>query len=308
MLKKLCTALVLLAFVWTAHAQDENKKTEDDQTKRPSWSEGLPERQKAADLNTNEFKPEINSEIELDMSEFGLKEKPKIEIELPISNDIGAKNPNEVVANISIQNDERNSVINQTQPELTPTKVEPPAEIEIVNEVVENQPSEVVTDNENLVPNTNTAVTSSASNVDVVDSVVTDDEVSVNANNLNQSASQQIPSGVAEDDEVATDAIPDDEIVTQAEKVAFEWKIVKRTPVEYPPRAAVQNLEGWVDVEITINPAGEVISASAVKYSRKGRIFGKNAVQAVNNWLFEPPSNVGINSNMTRIYKIEFDL
>ncbi|MCB1584408.1 MAG: TonB family protein, partial [Xanthomonadales bacterium] len=88
----------------------------------------------------------------------------------------------------------------------------------------------------------------------------------------------------------------------------YTWKITKQAPVEYPVKAAIDNLEGWVDLEVTINAAGEVVSATPVKYSRKGRIFGKPAIQSVNDWLFEPPSNSGINEPQTRIYRIEFNL
>ena len=96
--------------------------------------------------------------------------------------------------------------------------------------------------------------------------------------------------------------------VELSDKSDYNWAIVKQAPVDYPVKAAIANLEGWVEVEITINPAGEVVSASALNYSRNGRVFGKPAVQSVNNWLFEPPSNFGVTENISRIYKVEFNL
>ena len=80
MLKKLSTSLWLLCFVSAAYAQEDDQETEE--SKRPSWSAGLPEREKPADLNKPSFRPDRDEEIELDMSEFGLQPKPEIEIEL----------------------------------------------------------------------------------------------------------------------------------------------------------------------------------------------------------------------------------
>ena len=100
---------------------------------------------------------------------------------------------------------------------------------------------------------------------------------------------------------------PADLIETAADQVEYSWNILKRTAVKYPVKAAIDNLEGWVEVEITINPSGEVVSASPTKYSRRGRIFGKPAVQSVSQWLFDPPSDVGITENITRVYLIEFN-
>mgnify|MGYP000241732119 CR=1 FL=1 len=92
------------------------------------------------------------------------------------------------------------------------------------------------------------------------------------------------------------------------EPTEYSWGILQRAPLEYPRKAAIANLEGWVEIEVTINPAGEVESADSKNYSNRGRVFGKSAEESVSKWLFEPPSNLGITTNLTRTYKVEFNL
>jgi len=55
----------------------------------------------------------------------------------------------------------------------------------------------------------------------------------------------------------------------------------------YPPRALERGIEGWVDLEFTVEPDGatshvEVTGASHDQY------FRKEAVAAVEQWKFEP--------------------
>nr|WP_267176550.1 TonB family protein [Marinicella marina]MCX7554074.1 TonB family protein [Marinicella marina]MDJ1141233.1 TonB family protein [Marinicella marina] len=344
MLNKLIVTLVLLSFVAAVDAQNDDNKTDDAENKRPSWSKGLPERQKTTDLKTTEFKPDIDNEIELDMSEFGLQEKPKIEIELPINTEIGVRQ--------SSDSDAESEVVEpvvESEPEPEP-EPEPIAVESVVNEAVEDEPveteavvieelpgeapaeedSNLVLETEEPVVETNLAeedelnlstdeaavlsvnadeesgneVVAEATN-EVVEPVSAEPVESEAVSSINEAESDNTTTTTAADAAVIETA---EEAVDEENGTNYEWKIVDRKAVVYPPRAAIQNLEGWVDVEITINPAGEVVSASPVKYSRKGRIFGKNAVQSVNDWLFDPPSSYGISDNITRIYRIEFDL
>lgn len=348
MYKNIAVLLLLISFVIPVFAQN-NQEEEEKDNKRPSWSKGLPERQKSADIKTNEFKPEIDTDIEIDRSEFGLKERPKIEIELPISEEFGVKQVDN--KNQLIENSEEEMITNNdtaVQADVIPqseTQNSDLSETEAVQSeavIVEEPP--VVTDSEDVAveltaepqessidAEINQQPDSSQSNTDLNSQDNSGDELlnlseTVDNKQVSQpeelvdSANENLDdSSVSEELIVPTDATVDvedagatetvnSEIPTQADEKSFVWEITSRTPVTYPPRAAVNNLEGWVDVEVTINPAGEVVSAFPVKYSRGGRVFGKNAIKSVKEWQFKAPSSEGITTNLTRIYKIEFDL
>ncbi len=297
-------------------AQDEEEK-KDEPSKRPSWSSGLPERQATNDLNKPEFKPEIDNSIELDMSEFGIQPKAEIELDLPIQSELpmNDKAP-EAAAEPAESTVVAEPVIEDADPEPVP---EPEPVEQVVEQPIieqpgieqppiepEDQPVEAVVDS---APQDDAPVDDL---VDAADS--SDDTEPLNSNAVNDSGvTEQNDSEIVVDQQVADDestsSLPvESSEVASTDEVDYKWVILKQTPVKYPVKAAMDNLEGWVDVEVTINPAGEVVSAAAVKYSRRGRVFGKPAVQSVNDWLFEPPSNTGINNNLTRIYKLEFNL
>ncbi|TDR18528.1 TonB family protein [Marinicella litoralis] len=326
MLKKINCCILLLLCVFVVSAQNDDEKNEEP-SKRPSWSSGLPERQTTNDLSKPDFKPEIDNEIELDMSDFGVKPRAEIDIGLPISSEIPAKS--DATSELPVTDEESQLTVDEIivveEPIEAPAVVAEPVETELFEDVDAKpvEQTEVVNNNlfdeeepivdevvpaeveksipAELIVEENNATTPIEPNTEAtVDQLVDNDsEVAVD-----------LPTAIETLDDEAIDATPVEEVVTgtPAEAVEYNWTIVKQTPVKYPVKAAMENLEGWVDVEVTINPSGEVVSASVVKSSRKGRVFGKSAVQSVNDWLFEPPSNSGITSNMTRIYTVEFNL
>lgn len=329
MLKKLSTGLFLLCFTFISSAQDDSDSDTDkaENTKRPSWSAGLPERQKQADLNTPSFKPDMDNEIELDMSEFGLQEKPQISIELPINEDLPIKEeslaeeaPVKVVEQVEtndLNSEPDDAVVQQPvldvaeqQPTEVPVDVteetaiveQPVAEPVVLEPVVEQPPvEEAIVES---VPDSNDAAVQSEAQVEeqVAEQAVDD---SVNESVQEQATIDQSIASVSQPIELIE---PNNIEEAAEEQIQYNWDILKREPVSYPVRAAIDNLEGWVEVEVTIDPTGKVVSASPIKYSRKGRVFGKPAVQSVQNWLFSPPSEIGITENLTRVYKVEFDL
>ena len=55
----------------------------------------------------------------------------------------------------------------------------------------------------------------------------------------------------------------------------------------YPPRALDRGVEGWVDVEFTVEPDGST-SHVAVAAASHEQFFRKEAMTAVEQWKFEP--------------------
>ena len=60
-----------------------------------------------------------------------------------------------------------------------------------------------------------------------------------------------------------------------------------RIQPQYPRRAAIAKIEGFVTVEFTITPSGSVTDAKVVA-SRPPRVFDRDAVRAILKWKFKP--------------------
>jgi protein TonB len=60
-----------------------------------------------------------------------------------------------------------------------------------------------------------------------------------------------------------------------------------RVDPDYPPRAKQQGIEGWVDVEFTISPAGTVQDARVLE-ARPAFVFDRAALDAVRRWRYNP--------------------
>jgi len=61
---------------------------------------------------------------------------------------------------------------------------------------------------------------------------------------------------------------------------------IKKSAPEYPKRASSQSLDGWVMLEFTVSPAGDVVEASVLSSSNE--VFNRAALNAINGWRFEP--------------------
>jgi len=62
---------------------------------------------------------------------------------------------------------------------------------------------------------------------------------------------------------------------------------IVRIEPRYPREALLRGLEGWVQVEFTIDEDGRVSDAVVVAAEPK-RIFDRSAVQAILRWKFKP--------------------
>jgi len=60
-----------------------------------------------------------------------------------------------------------------------------------------------------------------------------------------------------------------------------------RVDPEYPPRAQQQGIEGWVDVEFTIGPAGTVEDLRVIG-SDPPYVFDRAVLRAVRRWRYNP--------------------
>lgn len=66
-----------------------------------------------------------------------------------------------------------------------------------------------------------------------------------------------------------------------------------RVDPEYPPRAKQQGIEGWVELEFTISPAGTVQDARVIG-SNPAYVFDRAALRAVKKWRYNPKTEGGV--------------
>jgi TonB family protein len=63
--------------------------------------------------------------------------------------------------------------------------------------------------------------------------------------------------------------------------------LIKMVQPEYPQEALMRGIEGWVDVSLEVNAAGDVV-APRIEDSSRGRLFNRAALSAVQQWKYEP--------------------
>ncbi len=66
-----------------------------------------------------------------------------------------------------------------------------------------------------------------------------------------------------------------------------------RVDPEYPIKAKQRRIEGWVDLEFTISPAGTVQDARVLR-SNPPAIFDQSALRAVRRWRYNPKIEDGV--------------
>jgi periplasmic protein TonB len=107
-----------------------------------------------------------------------------------------------------------------------------------------------------------------------------------------------------------TPTAPDATAATPAPAAGGEThaaELIKSVPPEYPRDAYIKHLEGWVEVEFTVTPAGQVAGAT-VAGANPARIFNDAALHAVQRWTFKPRMDNGkaVEEHIKR--RIEFKL
>jgi len=66
-----------------------------------------------------------------------------------------------------------------------------------------------------------------------------------------------------------------------------------RVDPEYPPTAKQRRIEGWVDIEFTIGPAGTVENPKVIGANPAG-VFERSALRAVRRWRYNPKIEDGV--------------
>ena len=75
----------------------------------------------------------------------------------------------------------------------------------------------------------------------------------------------------------------------------------------YPRKAAIARIEGWVKIEFTITEGGTVVNPIILE-SRPVRIFDREALRAILRYKFKPKICHGVSMKQTATQTIEFKL
>lgn len=76
---------------------------------------------------------------------------------------------------------------------------------------------------------------------------------------------------------------------------------------DYPKKAARLGEEGWVDLQLTIDPDGKVSRVSVVE-SQPRMLFDSAARRAARQWRYQPPSLAGVDEPITTQIRLNFVL
>ncbi len=81
-----------------------------------------------------------------------------------------------------------------------------------------------------------------------------------------------------------------------------------RVDPEYPPQAKQRRIEGYVDIEFTIGPAGTVQDPKVIA-SRPTSVFERSALRAVRRWRYNPKIEDGVAVERTGVrVRLRFEL
>ncbi len=94
----------------------------------------------------------------------------------------------------------------------------------------------------------------------------------------------------------------------QVSTAPYKWKKIKNVAPVYPSRAARKKVEGWVDVEITINSMGNVTGAKVLRTKKNSHIFDNSALKAVRQWSYKPPLDSGIKTELRKTVRLVYQL
>ncbi|MCF6288156.1 MAG: energy transducer TonB [Proteobacteria bacterium] len=82
---------------------------------------------------------------------------------------------------------------------------------------------------------------------------------------------------------------------------------IVKIAANYPRKALIAKIEGWVEVEFTITEIGTVVGPKVIA-SKPARIFNREALRAILKYKFKPKIVDGVAMTQVATQKIEFNL
>ena len=95
--------------------------------------------------------------------------------------------------------------------------------------------------------------------------------------------------------------------LAQAAPAGYKPERIEATAPEYPRKAYRDEVEGFVDLELTIGPNGRVEDV-AILQAEPRQVFERAAIRAVMRWRYKPPSDDGINEPVKDSIRLTFKI
>ncbi|MFK8013609.1 MAG: energy transducer TonB [Marinicellaceae bacterium] len=264
---------------------------EDTDTDKPSWSEDLPEKLETPEIN---LEPTVDTSIEFDRDDLGMSRED-------IFND-SEESPDSDDVNLDLQSDK--AAAEQAAAEQAAADKAAADKAAAEQAAAEQAAAEQAAAEQ-------AAAEQAAADLAAAEQAAADLAAAEQAAE-EQAAAEQAAADLAAAEQVTIDSNSQSSDIIEpsgdSENVNYEWKQINRSKTNYPLRAARSGEEGWVDVEVEINPYGEVVSARVVRSYRNSRTFHRAATDTAKSWLFDPPIEYGIEVNQLKTFKVLFKL
>lgn len=266
-------AIILTIIVLTAQSAYSQSD------KKPSWTEAMPERNEAPEMDIDHA---VNTEIDL-----GLERDALFTDENEFS-----QGEDEAAANLEKDRIQKEKIANEQAVEQQRIEDQRIAELQEKEKLAADKLAAEKLAAENLAAEKLAAENLAAEQL-VTDSIPSETLTVENIPQEDSNNDVEIPP-------VGIETI-------QAVRPNYSWKKISNAAPEYPGKAFRLKKEGWVEVELTIDPQGDVIDTKVVK-TQSGSTFNEAATKAIRKWKFEPPADFGINESQKTTVRIAFNL
>ncbi len=271
---------VLLAFQLSVHAQEPKKK--------PSWTDSMPERDDAPDMKMQIEDDDDEDDFGLDRNSLGFDRD-----ELSSTEDTSSA---------------EGTTQKSTSPKMT-NKIEIQKQLDNERKKNAAQQAKIKKLEAEKLEAEKLAQKNQVEQEKITAQYLVEKELKEQKQIQEKITSQKL----AEQDKIQQEKKPT-EVTQQKPKniqfsnSAYKWKKTKSVAPIYPSKASRKKIEGWVDVEITVDSTGKVVDAKVLRSKRNARIFDKSALKAVKQWKYEPPSKFGINSKLSKTIRVVYKL
>lgn len=299
---KAILAIIFLFNIQVTYSQTDSK---DD---KPSWGTSMPTREAAPEL---EFGGDLEDEVDVDRSDFGVDRSSLLELdesEVITSESMKLERPvvSSVEESAKIDSDKKEQAALEAQQKKA--EEEKIAAEQLIIQEAKAEEDRIAA--EQILEQDKNAANEKIAADQLREQQRLDEEKRIADQIANESVKLAEPTQneeVKSDNIVAEDKLTD-VVVTAPILETYNWKKIKNALPVYPTKAARERKEGWVEVKVTISGAGDVVDAVVSGSSRNYRVFNNAAVKAVKQWKFEPPSDYGIENELSKVVRIVFQL
>lgn len=316
---KYILAIALLLQLSVTKAQDATEESVD----KPSWSEDMPERIDAPDIDLDS-----NLDTEIEMDELGMdrsdlfndsdddtRERPNFDLDDQADNDENKAAQEQAAVDKAAEEqavadkaaEEQAAADKAAQEQAASDKAaeeqaaaDKAAQEQATADIAAEEQAAIDKATQEQTTTDNTSQEQAAADNAALEQAAVDKAVLEQAA-IDKAAQEQATADKAAQEQAAVSS-PDQKTIS------YQWKKIANAAPKYPTRAARSGEEGWVEVEMEIDKNGDIVNATVANSYRNSKTFNREALNAVKKWKYEPPINYGIEENQFKTVKIVFKL